>query len=379
MNILINLLVIRAGGGLQVAHSLIHELKKIPNHKYNLLISQNILPLVDLESFPDNFSFYLIDSSPSSLKKGMGSKRLIKRIERVSKPDVVFTLFGPSYWKPNSPHLCGYALPHFIYEESPFFKLISWKERIKWKVRGFLKFLLFKRDSNFFVTETEDAAKRLSKKLKISRDQVFTVHNAYNSIFDQPTEWNNVSERINGRAEGFKLITISSSNLHKNLNIIPVVIDYLTTEYPDFRFTFILSVEKNVFKNLSENHSEHMLFLGKVSIKDCPDLYKQSDALFMPTLLECFTVSYLEAMKMNKPILTSNLPFARDICQNAASYFDPMRPEDIGEKIIDLAKNKELQNKLIQQGTERLRDFGTAADRAQSYLNILEKITKDKV
>ena len=62
-------------------------------------------------------------------------------------------------------------------------------------------------------------------------------------------------------------------------------------------------------------------------------------------------------MKMQKPILTSDLSFAKDICQDSALYFDPLNPKDIAEKIIRLSADKELQNQLIGNGLERLKQF----------------------
>ena len=56
--------------------------------------------------------------------------------------------------------------------------------------------------------------------------------------------------------------------------------------------------------------------------------------MFLPTFLECFSASYAEAMLMKKPIITSNLGFAQNVCKDAAVYFDPCNPEDIIDKIF---------------------------------------------
>ncbi len=42
--------------------------------------------------------------------------------------------------------------------------------------------------------------------------------------------------------------------------------------------------------------------------------------VFIPTLLEVFSATYLEAMLMKKPIIASDLEFSRDICGESA-YF----------------------------------------------------------
>jgi glycosyltransferase involved in cell wall biosynthesis len=92
--------------------------------------------------------------------------------------------------------------------------------------------------------------------------------------------------------------------------------------------------------------------------------------MFLPTLLECFSASYAEAMAMKTPILTSDMGFAHTVCQDAALFFNPLNPNEIADKIISLADSPELQKELVKHGTERLQDFGTSEDRARQILEI---------
>src|SRR5690606_5173583 len=94
----------------------------------------------------------------------------------------------------------------------------------------------------------------------------------------------------------------------------------------------------------------YIVYLGKVSIYQCPSLYQQSDYLFLPTLLECFSASYAEAMKMKNIILTSDLDFAKGICGDAAVYFNPLDEIDIVNRILEIDRNEERQLQLINNG-----------------------------
>ena len=71
-----------------------------------------------------------------------------------------------------------------------------------------------------------------------------------------------------------------------------------------------------------------------MDISECPSLYRQSTFAFQPTLLECFTATYPEAMRSGKPIVTPDLEFARGLCGGAAVYYDAERTD----KIISLCK-----------------------------------------
>ena len=95
--------------------------------------------------------------------------------------------------------------------------------------------------------------------------------------------------------------------------------------------------------------------------------------MFLPTLLETFSASYPEAMIMEKPIITSNLSFAKDICASSAEYFNPLDPEDIAKKILNLYSDKNRYNQLIEFGKKQVKIFPNPNERAKKYLSICRK------
>ena len=97
--------------------------------------------------------------------------------------------------------------------------------------------------------------------------------------------------------------------------------------------------------------------LGQVPINQMSGIYNRIDALLMPTLLESFSIVYLEAMYHRVPILTSNMWFARSICGNAAQYFDPLDENDIYNSIEKVLTNNKLRTTLIKKGVVQLSQF----------------------
>lgn len=93
--------------------------------------------------------------------------------------------------------------------------------------------------------------------------------------------------------------------------------------------------------------------------------------MFLPTLLECFSASYAESMRMDVHILISDLPFARGLCGNAAEYCDPLSPQSIVDKIIKLQDIKR-KAELIELGHKLLKEFNTVKDRADKYIQIIQ-------
>ena len=80
--------------------------------------------------------------------------------------------------------------------------------------------------------------------------------------------------------------TVSSTAVHKNLGIMVPVSEYLERVHPDFCFRFVLTCDETPFP-LPEHLSKHFVFIGKVDVAECPNLYEQADIMFMLTLLEC--------------------------------------------------------------------------------------------
>ena len=117
-----------------------------------------------------------------------------------------------------------------------------------------------------------------------------------------------------------------------------------------------------------------MNLVGAVPPAECPALYGECDAMFLPTLAECFSASYAEAMVMEKPIVTTDLGFARSICGPAAIYYAPANPQAAAEAIAQLANSMTSQSQLREAGKLRLQSFDTAVSKATKILILCEKL-----
>ena len=79
----------------------------------------------------------------------------------------------------------------------------------------------------------------------------------------------------------------------------------------------------------------------------------------MPTLLESFSGTYVEAMYHNKPIFTSDLDFAKAVCKEGAFYFNPFDEKDILETINYAYSDKKIIEEKINIAHNNLKSFST--------------------
>lgn len=365
MKFLVNCSNLKNGGGLQVADSLCRELCRYPQHHFVVVLSSALGYLErDLRS-GQNISNTVYDL-PHTLKSIMlGRDKILDGLVERNRIDAVITVFGPSLWQPRCPHLCGFARAQLLLTDSPYYKRIGLKEKLIYKIWAWG----FRRSSKVFYTENPYISELLPRLLGDVR--VHSVTNYYNQVFDEPTQW----ERSISLPEfdGITCLSVSSSAPLKNLSILIEVSRYLRTTYPNFKCRYVLTFDKTEMP-VPDDVSGNFLFIGKVSVAECPTLYEQADIMFMPTLMECFTATYPEAMRMEVPIVTTDLDFAHGLCGDAACYYSAVDAKAAAEAIYKVATDKEYAQKLIDNGKEQLKLFDNYEQRADKLIDILEKI-----
>lgn len=366
MKILIDNSNLSVGGGIQVAVSFLNDLKKTEtHHEFIVLQSPGMMGKIEELTFDSRFTFVHIEEKIHSniLKRIFFSKK----IEKKFLPDVIFTVFGPSYFKSKVPKIVGMAIPYLIYPDSPFFEKLGFKEKIKYRILSILKSRFFKKNSDALIFESEAARKIFTERFSYKKP-TYTVNNTLNTIFLEKERW----QSIDLPQDKFNILCLSANYPHKNLNIIPQVIEILKTKKPNFKFTFNISASAEDFP-WAENKCENVNFLGHVPLEKIPDLYVKSNLLFFPTLLEVFSTTYLEALQMGVPIVTSDMPFSKDICDTGAIYCNPTDPNEYAEAILNIFMNYEIRRDLINEQSIIIKKFATSKERTRNYLSIIEK------
>lgn len=370
MNILINASNLKAGGGLQVADSICHELYNYPQHHFFVVYYKALNKCATVVSNNDNVDAIEYET-PVDVKIVLtGRCKFLDDLVMKHKIDAVLTIFGPSMWKPRVPHLSGFAQGHIVLPDSPFWGMLTFKKRVAlWIKLKFIEFSLNK-SSDYYYTENPMITKRLQK--KFPRKKIYTVTNNANQVFLKPDQWD--CSIVLPEFDGITMLTVTANYPHKNLSIIIPTCHYIEEHCPELNFRFVLTVNEKDMPSVDDCARKHIVFLGPVKIDQVPYLYKQSDIMFLPTLLECFSASYAEAMLMQVPIVTTDLAFARGLCGDAAIYYDATSFEELGKAIVRLSIDNKLKEQLVTAGVKQLLMFDTSELRANKLITIVESI-----
>ena len=361
---LINASNLKQGGGIQVADSVCRELKRFPQHHFVVVLSTLLSETkTAIKDYPnvEVFQYDVLNNLSTLL---LGRDAFLDSLIIENKIDAVLTIFGPSRWRPRCKHLCGFARAQLLLKDPRQMKR-PLKEKLSYRIWEWA----FKRSSNLFYTENIYISEMLPQLL--GNVKVYTVTNYYNQVFDQPEQW---QKRMLPDFKGVTMLTVSNAYPHKNLEIAADISRLFMKKHPDLQFRFVFSIDREQYLADINGIEDHFVFLGKVGIAECPSLYEQCDIAFQPTLMECFTATYPEAMRMVRPIVTTNLEFARGLCGDAACYYSAVDAEAAAEAIYKVATDKEYALQLIANGKEQLKKFDNYEQRAEKLIGLLEEM-----
>lgn len=107
-------------------------------------------------------------------------------------------------------------------------------------------------------------------------------------------------------------------------------------------------------------------FLGYVPDSEFASLYQHALALVHPALLEGFSLTGLEAMALDCPVIAAKSSCLPEIYQDAALFFDPHNPADLVDKIKLLQTSPKLREKLIQTGRQHFKKYNWSSTAHQT-------------
>lgn len=366
---LVNASNLKVGGGLQVADSICRQLNLFKNHRFVVVLSSYLNNTRTRIEGYENVKVVTYDIPNTVGTILLGVDRFLDNLVMTNNVRGVLTVFGPSRWRPRIPHLSGFALPQMIIPESPYFTRMGNVEKLKWKCWRWIRKQSLKRSAKVFWTENPYISERLERFL--GRVEVHTVSNYYNQVFDNPEMWN--LHPLDAFA-GITCLSVSSYYAHKNFPILVEATKILIEKHPEFMIRFVLTFDEGMI-NVPDNLKKHFVFTGKVDVSECPDLYRQCDIMVMPTLLECFTATYPEAMRMRKPIVTTDMDFAKGLCGDAACYYSAVDAVACSDAIYKVATDKAYAALLVERGRQQLAKFDSYEKRAEKLIGLLEEMT----
>jgi glycosyltransferase involved in cell wall biosynthesis len=179
------------------------------------------------------------------------------------------------------------------------------------------------------------------------------------------------------KIEGRYLLRVGNFYPHKNVeNLLSAFKDFLFETYDNHDIKLILVGKKDFFYKRIERLveflkiGENIIFIDGAKDSELINLYKNALATIAPSIIEGFSLTAVEAMSLGSPVIVSDIPVHREICEDAAIYCNPHDTNDIKQKINFVCSLTESsRNELIGQGKKQAGKFSWKK-MAEKTLNI---------
>jgi len=361
MRVLIDGTPLSAGGGVQAAIALLVGLRATRDVDWRAVMSAPTREALGATlAGDDRVSFVR--------KDGWRDVRAINRAlhgaERAFKPDVVFTVFGPAYFRACAPHVCGFARPRMIYGGGRVRDFVArgagptphWEAQPPGPT-SFWDILRARslRRMDHVIVETEIAAERVIARLGIARQRVSVIANGVNPLLMDfmPGVTIETGRRV--------VLVPSAYYQHKNLEIIPAIAQALSQFEPelDFEFRLTLDAGSTDWSGIARDAARRgvgcrVVTAGVLSLPALAAAYEAACVVMLPSLMEISTAVYPEAFHMQRPLVTSDRAFARAACADAAVYADPRDAGAFARAVQSVLRDQDQRARLIAAGRVRL-------------------------
>jgi glycosyltransferase involved in cell wall biosynthesis len=169
------------------------------------------------------------------------------------------------------------------------------------------------------------------------------------------------------RSQGIRvLLNVSTYAIHKNIETVVEALPTLKRRGSQVKFVNTMSREqtsdKTEYDALARRASE--LGLSKTIVEagylphdQIHHLYRNADVFVFPSFTESFGHPLVEAMAAGLPVVASDTAVNRELCEDAALYFDVFDPGHLADRIASVFHDAEDQDLLSTRSLQRSHAF----------------------
>ncbi|MFD2573461.1 glycosyltransferase [Spirosoma soli] len=295
---------------------------------------------------------------------------LLKKI----RPDAVFTM--GNFATPTAlPQVLLTQYPHPAYpNQRDVTDRLDWLEAVNVSVRNAV-FGMRLKYVDVLLVQTETMRSRI-RHVYPSLPAVELLPNAYTQLSHQTAY-----KLPRSKEPGIRyLLCLSRYYSHKNIEVLVDVAQQIAHREMPYRILLTIESEQHykarwLLRRIQKERLDSVIYtIGNVPTTSIAALYTQVDGLVLPTLLESFSGTYVDAMHFGVPIFTSRRDFAEEVCGDCAYYFNPLSAEDILSTIDAGFKDNEQLLAKLKKGrlqSAKMPDWTTVT---QMGLNAIESL-----
>jgi glycosyltransferase involved in cell wall biosynthesis len=354
--------------------NLLIALKNLPEfnkNKFILLVYPELLNEIKGD-LGDGFSYVSTNLRHYSIKEQIFLPLLLRKLQ----PDLVhFThLDKPIFYFGKSIVTVHDLIRHFskgpkTSTKNPFF---YWP-----KYLGYLLMTKTIFNTSYLIVPSNFWRNYIIKKYHYPPKKIITTYEAVDPEFLKKSNLQPKADPPLAEKSNLSNYVIYTGNLypHKNIDIIFKALKKLPKiklKIICARPLFFSRVDKKIKKLKIQTQVK---FLGFLPDKEFSKIYSQALALIHPSFLEGFSLTGLEAMALNCPVIASNASCLPEIYNNSVLYFNPNNLNELIKQIQLLQKSPRLRAKLIKKGHQQVAKYSweKTAKETLDFYNLIIK------
>ncbi len=370
MRLFLNCLAASAGGGLTYVRNVVPYLSARSDLQAIVAIPPSLRKEIKLGSN----SFVEIDVPENAGRRFYLEQTSLPRRIRESRADVLISTGNFALRRPPVPQIL--LSGNSLYTSRDFSRDLRQRGEygiwLDTRIRGYLA-----RRSIHWADRTVAPSQSFAKQLEAwTGRKVLSIYHGFDpaSFFaDQTPLPAEVQQKLDSTAGALRLLFVSHYNYYRNfetlLRAMPLLIKRLGPGKVKLLLTCKLRTEDNpgsydastasaLVRQL--DISEQVIQFGAILHHHLHKIYRCCDIYVTPAYTETFAFPIVEAMASGLPVVASDLSVHREITGGAAQFFDAFSPEELADRVVELAQSAELRKSQIEAGLKRAAAFSWA-------------------
>jgi len=389
VRVLINAVSANMGGALTYITNILREIPCVAdNDKFVVII-----PLAIQKTLEHVVDKKVIELVPYELGEGKILQRIyfdnwvLPRLAREHKADVLFSSTGFGSLRRRCPEIllvrnAVYFCPVLQQKYKEIGRSFHAIRARRWMS------LLSARAADIVVFPTDAMRKLLEIHMSLAGKCTEVLHYGFasDSFFNNNGESPEILDKINKwKDEGYRiLLNVSPCAFHKNLETVVESLPALICAGLKVKFVTTLSRgrlgDPKIFDRLMRQIdklglSDVVVSVGHLKHEQIHYLYQKADIFVFPSFTESFGHPLVEAMACGLPIVASDRPVNRELCGQAASYFDTFSAGNCTKVLTQVLGDEDKRSLMCKSSLERARDFSWESHVA-GLLNIFRELHK---
>lgn len=354
MKILVNTISTKkhSGGAYQIAYNFLVKTLEHKEVDWVYVVSADLDEIMP-ETMKKQEHYYVFPTQPDFRHSYKRVKKELADLENRLKPDVVYSITAPSYFTFKAHEVMRFTNPWVTHPNKYSWSVLSLKSRIRQKIYCWNQRRMM-RKAQYFVTQTETTRQGIVRITGVPEKNVCVVNNVLPAIFKALP-----NSPLPQDGNWIDIACVGNTSAHKNLDIIPAVLAELRNQGVE-NVRFHVTIPSGAVWNKMQKELERLgmkdrvVTHGRCSQIELADLYRHCQLCFLPTLLEVFSASTVEAMHFHLPIVATDFDFNREVLDDACLYYEPKNAKEAAKKIYTLISNNSLQVEIKEKMKSRI-------------------------